>query len=286
MHDQRYERALDSIARMTKQDDERAADDCKTILLTHGHRVGRATLFLHGMSASPRQFVELANDVYKSGDNVLVPRLPKHGYRDRMAEDLRYLRRDHLIASVNEALEIARDLGDSVRVVGFSLGGLLAAWIAQHHAVEQVVAISPFLGIMGLPRIVTPAFSRMLARMPNLFVWWDPIKRENLMPAHGYPRFATHAVAETLALAEDLLTVARARAPLSRITLVSNQRECSVNNGAIRHLAAVWRHYEAAALVEQCSITGLRFSHDIIEPQRIGSQADRSYPFLRELLHA
>lgn len=189
------------------------------------------------------------------------------------------------IVSVSEALEIARDLGENVRVVGFSLGGLLAAWVAQRHAVEQVLAISPFLGIMGLSRIVTPAFSKVLGRMPNFFVWWDPIKRENLMPAHGYPRFATHAVAETLALAGDLLTVARTQAPRSPIILASNQGECCVNNRAIRCLTSVWRHHEGA-LVEHRSLRGLGFSHDIIEPLRIGSNTNRSYPFLRELLQA
>lgn len=280
-----YEIALTAIESVNQRDVECAGDACRSILLSHGRRTRRATLFLHGMSASPQQFRELAVYAHAQGDNVFVPRLPKHGHRDRLSPALQDLRSSDLIACAEQSIEIASGLGDEIRVVGFSLGGLIATWIAQHHSTQRVIAIAPFLGLPGLPPALNAVVAAGLRRVPNVFFWWNPMQREKMLPLHGYPRFGTRAVAESLALSGKLFDMARLTAPRSPIVFVTNRGEVTVSNGAIRQLIRAWNSINPS-YVEHCRLTGLGLSHDIIEPLRERSKTDKSYPMLIKLLQA
>lgn len=256
----------------------------RSLVLEHGHRTARAALLLHGLSASPTQFSAIAHALYERGYNVFAPRLPRHGHSDRMSEALATLTADDLRSAARESYDITRGLGERVVVVGFSLGGLLALYLAQHEPVERAVAVAPLLGIAFVPSGLGLFLSRLALRRPNRFAWWDPFRRENQMPAHGYPRYATHALAHALTIAQELLAEARVRAPSAgAVVLVSNARESAVNNRAIRKLAARWRAHRPNA-VSLHRFTGLRPSHDIIEPLKDPEIAARVLPVLLELI--
>ncbi|MGH7727790.1 MAG: alpha/beta hydrolase [Vulcanimicrobiaceae bacterium] len=246
---------------------------------------GRTFVLIHGLAASPRQFLALGESLAAGGANVLLPRLPYHGHADRMTSALAKLRADDLRAFARETLATARALGGELVVCGFSVGGLVAAWLGQHHAVERIVAISPFLGVAWLPNFATAALSRRALARPNRFRWWDPLQRERLAPEHGYPRYATHAVAECVLLADELLEEARSRAPLARrLEIVLNPRELAVDNATARRLAARWSRRRPEAVTLHC-LRGLRPSHDIIEPERNPQNRARVYPQLLALLN-
>jgi len=276
----RAERAFDAADAAAH---EPLARDGGAVRFTHGKRTPRVTLFFHGLTAGPRQFAPLAAHVYASGDNVLIPRLPRHGHADRMTENLRHLSADELVAFVGEQIAIAREFGDRVRVVGFSLGGLLAAWSAQHESVERAIAIAPLLGLAGVPRGLTPLLARRMLQLRNRFLWWNPLLRERMLPARGYPRYPTHAVAEGLGLAARLASAAAQAAPRAPITLVINRGESAVNNAAIRRLAAAWRA-SGAANVRVHTLLGIGPSHDIIEAEHNAAVVGRSYGALLALL--
>ena len=280
-----YAAALRRYETLRQRDDATIHARGGSILLEHGRRTPRAVLLLHGLTASPMQCGELARSLHANGDTVLVPRLPGHGARDRLTTQLRELRGEHLLDAAREALAIARGLGVSVTVAGFSLGGLLAMWVAQHESVDHVVAIAPFLGVSCVPRAATATLVATLRALPNMFLWWDPIRRERLMPDHGYPRYPTHAIAEALGIAAGLARIARTTAPATRrITIVTNASETGVNNAAARDLAGAWNAHDATA-VELHRITGLPPSHDVIEPLRPGALARRAYRTLLPILH-
>ncbi len=249
-----------------------------SILLSNGARTKRAYVLLHGMSASPKQFAEFAAQLHARGSNVLVPRLPQHGYGDRMSTALADLTAPELRSFALRAIDRARELGDDLHVVGFSLGGLLAAWIAQHVAVARVTAIAPFLGVLGFPRRLAPGITQLALAAPNRMLWWDPIRRERLGPEHGYPRFATHAVAQASRLANELLARAASDAPqAAEIGIVINDGEMTVNNRAARNLAWLWSRSEAER-THLYRMKGLGLSHDIIETMRSPDILRRVYP--------
>jgi pimeloyl-ACP methyl ester carboxylesterase len=281
----RYDEAVSRCDALVRRDDETIHARGGTMLLAHGRPTQRVVLLLHGLTASPMQCDGLARSLHRSGDTVLVPRLPGHGAHDRLTTQLRDLRAHHLIDAAEDALSIARGLGTSVIVAGFSLGGLLTAWLAQHHHVDHAVAIAPFLGVSCVPRQTTAAFAAALRALPNLFLWWDPVQRERLMPDHGYPRYPTHAIAQALGIATTLTRLARLAPPMTRrITIVTNASETAVNNAAARELARSWSSHDGAA-VKLRSIIGLPPSHDIIEQLRPGTHARHAYRTLLPILH-
>ncbi|HTD35528.1 MAG TPA: alpha/beta fold hydrolase [Candidatus Elarobacter sp.] len=282
-----YAEALRRYEELARRDDETIHPRGGSMLLAHGRPTRRAVLLLHGLTASPMQCDALARSLHANGDTVLVPRLPGHGARDRLTPQLRELRGAHLIAAAHEALAIARGLGTTVTVAGFSLGGLLTLWLAQHEHVDHAVAIAPFLGVACVPHRATAALAGALRRLPNLFLWWDPIRRERLMPEHGYPRYPTRAIAEALGVATRLTALARSAPPATRrISIVSNASETGVSNAAARAIAGAWRAHGTGTEIALHRITGLPPSHDVIEPLREGTLARRAYRTLLPILHA
>ncbi len=255
-----------------------------SILLSHATRRRRAYVLLHGMSASPQQFAEFAQRLHARGANVLVPRLPHHGLNDRMSTALGDLTADELRTFARTAIERAAEFGDEVHVVGFSLGGLICAWIAQHFPVARATAIAPFLGVAGFPRRLTPRAADVALALPNRMLWWDPVLRERLLPEHGYPRFATHAVAQASRLATELFTDAALEPPQAdEIAIVMNAAEMTVNNRAARTLAWLWSRSEPSR-THLYRMKGLGPSHDIIEPMRSQTNTRRVYPPLIDLV--
>jgi pimeloyl-ACP methyl ester carboxylesterase len=263
-----------ALERLLAGNDERVAENCRTRLLAHAEPCARAVLLFHGLTASPAQFRRYADALYERGCNVLVPLFPLHGYADRLTGALADLTCEALQRFARESLDAARDLGEHVTVAGFSAGGTLALWLAQHETFDRAVAIAPFLGSTGIPRAVMRLAATAMARFPNRFIWWDPVRRERQMPAHGYPRYATHAVAELYALA--LAVMNDDHVPSAReIALVLNCGEASVNNGEIRALGRRWR--AVGANVEQRELRRMPPSHDVIEPDRNRRLSDRVF---------
>jgi pimeloyl-ACP methyl ester carboxylesterase len=270
------------LERLLQRDHAAVGTNGGTIVRLHDGPRERAALLLHGLTATPAQFVRYADGLYERGYNVVAPRLPRHGL-ERMSTELERLRPDELLEAVAECVVVASELGSRVTIAGFSLGGLLTAWAAQRFDVERCVAIAPFLGIAWLPRPLTPPLSALVLRLPNFFAWWDPIQRGRHTPEHGYPRYATHSIAHALNIASEVLRDAANSAPRSaRIVLVNNLSETSVNNRATRTLYDRWSEH-CPGVVEWETIRGLPLSHDIIEPLRPGGLSARAYP---QLLHS
>lgn len=254
----------------------------RTAAYLHESSRPRAVVLLHGMSSSPPQFQPIARALFERGHNVLVPRLPAHGHADRLSTALAGLRPERLYAALDEYVAIAGELGERVTVAGFSLGGLLAAWSAQRYPIDRSVAIAPFLGVSWIPNAAMPLVSETLLRLPNRFAWWNPLLRHRQSPEHGYPRYATHAIAHAHRMARDLLRASAERAPSAKhAVLIVNAREAAVSNGAIRELHRRWSRNTSAA--ELRVLRGLPVSHDIVEPLRAGDVAARAFP---ELLDA
>lgn len=266
------------LERLLARDHAGVGEKGRTIAHVHGERRPRAIVLLHGMSSSPAQFNRYARDLFARGHNVLVPRLPHHGHADRLSTALARLRPDELYAAAGDYVGVARELGECVTVAGFSLGGLLAAWTAQHYEFDRCVAIAPFLGVAWIPAGIMTGIAELLIHIPNRFHWWDPIVREKQMPAHGYPRYSTHALAQAYRIARAVLDDAALRAPAAqRVVLVVNPRESGVNNRAIRKLYVRWQTQRPGS-AELRALSGLPLSHDIIEPLRRGGLAARVYP--------
>jgi carboxylesterase len=279
-----YAEALRRVAALQAKDSERIAPDCRTRVYTHGARTGRVIVMFHGLTNCPAQFDSLARVAYARGANVLVPRLPRHGYADRMTDELGRSDARELRAFADRVIDAASGLGDTMTVVGLSVGGTLAAWAAQERReVARAVVIAPMIGVAKAPGVLTPVVARLTALLPNLQVWWDAKRKLDLPgPKHVYPRFATRAIAATLLMGAETMQAARRESPEVRSAeFITVGKDPAVDNGATAQLARLWERARPVVRVTRYQFPdSLRLNHDVVDPEQFGSDPARTYPVL------
>ena len=282
-----YEEALGLIEALRAEDSPAISPECRSELLTHGGRTRRAIVMLHGLTNCPAQFDSLGRLAFARGANVLIPRLPRHGLADRMTGELARATSRELRELADRALDAAHGLGDSVTVVGLSVGGTLAAWAAQERGdVDRAVLIAPMLGAARARGAWTPVVARLFGALPNLFVWWnDSLKQDLPGPKHVYPRFATRTVAADLVLGWMVRERALRAAPACRsIAMITVGGDIAVDNGLNAEVVAAWRRHGARE-VETYEFPGaLHLNHDIVDPEQVGGNPAITYPVLTRLI--
>jgi carboxylesterase len=271
-----------AVARAAKTFDDsgpEVCDACRGTILDHGRRTRDAYVLVHGLTNCPAQFRKFADILHARGANVLLPRLPYHGFVDRMTPDQAGLTAQDLLDSTNAAVDLARGYGERVIVVGLSASAVAAAWLAQERDdIELAVAIAPFLAPMGFVDPIIHPFANTLLRLPNTFFWWNGRQKEALVGSpYCYPRFATHPIGETMLLGLELFHRARRKPPAARkILLVTSPRDVAVSLPRIAELAALWKdRAQALTFPPQW-----RIHHDCIDPTQPGQKVDRVYPQL------
>lgn len=105
---------------------------------THG------VLLIHGFTGQPYSMRPLANAFTAAGFRVELPRLPGHGTN---VEDLDRYCFDDWAGYLDEIYRDLASRSERVVVVGLSMGGTLACWLAQHHPeIAGIILANPFIG--------------------------------------------------------------------------------------------------------------------------------------------
>jgi pimeloyl-ACP methyl ester carboxylesterase len=258
-------------------------EDARSIVLIQRNQSDRVAVLFHGFTASPPQLARISAHLFASGWNVVVPRLPLHGYEDRLTKRFGILDLSMLTDCAETAIAFANTLGSRLLIGGFSLGATLALWMAHRHAAQRVVAIAPLFGLVVLPAALQSSVARCMLSMPNYFFWWDPFLRERNGSAYGYPRFATHPVARALLGTQSFLNELQTHVPRTKEAIFGlNARETTVSNDLARRVATQWKKdSKSRVLIEM--ICELPPSHDIFDPSRSGNLADRAFPRIIQL---
>jgi len=256
---------------------------CGYGLLDQGRRTDRAIVLIHGFTSCPKMYDPLAEELAATGANIVIPRLPLHGLADRMTDELRHLSATEMAATVSEALEIAAGLGEKVTVAGISLGGILAAWLAQFRpSVERAVVIAPLFSLPVVPEWFSDFLGFIADSVPNFYIWWDWKEKANAPGTpYGYPRFPSHGYGEMLKLAHEVKSTARREAPRSgaEIRVVVNLADPAVNNVSTFRVADAWRRHGASVKTYEFA-RELGLGHDIISPAQPYARTDVTYPVL------
>jgi carboxylesterase len=281
-----YDEAVQRFEALAGQEDD-VYGPCASRLLTHGGPTDVVVVLVHGLTNCPKQFVDLGEEIHESGANVLILRMPYHGLASDdgasigSVSNVGAIRAEDFRDYADEVIDIAAGLGEDVRVLGLSAGGVVTAWTAQYRAeVSRTVVISPAISLPGgMPDIVDYGFRNFFSRLPNLS-----------LPSggkldHAYAGESTRALAAMYTLAKAVEDGATDGPPAAgSIVVVTNANDDQVDNGDIReHLVEVWR--AAGANVETYEFPkdlGLR--HDLIDVDQPDEQTDLVYPKLIELL--
>jgi alpha-beta hydrolase superfamily lysophospholipase len=265
-------------------------DVCRSKLLTHGQATEHALVLFHGYTNCPEQFRQLGERFHALGYNVFIPRLPYHGYADRMTGDIARLTAKDLVAYGDQAVDIARGLARRVTVMGLSAGGVMAAWLAQNRAdVEYAAPISASLGVSFVPAPWIRPLTGVLLALPNFYIWWDPRTKEKnpFSVYHAYPRYASRSLGHILRLGIALKVQARRAAPAgTSVLMITNAAEPAVHNGMIDQLVKTWRQHGGARVHTYSFEQAMNLPHDLITPGTPGVPTEQVYTRLVEQIQA
>lgn len=281
-----YDESMDRIAALREPEQSGFREVCRTRFMTHGGRTERVIVFAHGYTSCPKQFEALGEAFFELGYNVLIPPLPYHGLADRMTEKQALLTAEALTRYADEAIDIAQGLGDKVVMAGLSGGGVTTAWAAQFREdIDLAVLIAPAFGFAQVPTPVTVPGAVLFRVLPNFYRWWDPVLKESVGPAHGYPRTATRALAEILRLGSAILAASSRKAPAARsVLVVTNASDTSINHGLVARYVENLRKQGYQGLRTYEFEAELELEHDLIDPAQPAQRIDIVYPKLIEFI--
>ena len=254
-------------------------------LYHHGKSTERAVVLFHGFTNCPQQFDELARGFHARGCNVYVPRVPLHGYRDRLTRALGALTVPQLRGSATEAYTFVRGLGEKTAALGLSMGGSMALYLAQTQDIDHAIPVSPFLMPIHIPDRVGLVAMRTIDSRPDRYVWWDPRVKEKCLPLYAYPGFPTHALAQLVFFGNGVVKAANGGTrPRARLcTLVTNLNESAVNNNVTFELMDTWK--KSGAHYDRVVLSGLgEPRHDIIDPTTFPQARTLVYPKLEAIV--
>src|SRR5437660_1346345 len=282
-----YETAISRFAQIRAREEANGTLNpvCCSKLLTHGSKIERVIVLMHGMTNCPQQFVELAPIFYEQGYNVLIPRMPHNGLADLDTDDLRYLKAAELRDSSNAMVDIARGLGDQITFLGLSVGGLMAAWVAQYRddvnkavIIAPSFTISPRLGV-GLSKVIM----RLFLILPNIMT--QRLRPFKDGPDHNYLGFATRGLGEMMRFGFSIYgTSKKSSAAAHSVVMITNTADAAVNNKIPLEIAKNWQANGFKHLEKYEFDAKYKLIHDIIDPGQKQQNIAVTYPILLDLL--
>ena len=276
-----YEDVIARVARRQATDDSVVAQGGRSILLTHDRRTPRVYVLLHGFTNSPSQFQEVGERLFAiTGDNVYIPRLPRHAERETPVRALSRVRADELTMFADSVVDVARGLGDSVVVVGMSAGGSITAWIAQWRAdVQRAVLIAPALGTGLLSEDQGRELVDIASILPNITRTTKPdTTRPDMVQGT-----TSRGLAEVLSLGQRVRDQAVQFQPRVReIVFLINERDRTVSEKASLDLAQQWFDQGASVLVYKFPASA-KLPHNVMEANRRGGNTGMVHPIVMAL---
>jgi hypothetical protein len=244
-------------------------------------------VLLHGLTNSPEQFDKLGRILFERGHNVVIPRTPGHGDANLMTDALSVFTAKAMLDYANFAITLSRPLGRHLTVAGLSINGATTAWVAQNRAdVDRAVLLAPFFAPRGLPLFANKPLSQLLIRMPNLFLWWDPVHKDQFFgESHAYPRFSTRSIGETMHLGVGVFGESEKSAPAcGAILIVTTASDLAANNAVTASLAARWQERRPGSVGTYEFPKAENVPHDFIDPSQSDQRVEIVYPRLIEML--
>jgi carboxylesterase len=213
---------------------------------------------------------------------VFVPRLPHHAERGRDARQLARLSAADLCRTGDAAVDIAAGLGDSVIVVGLSVGGTIAAWTAEHRPeVRRAVVIAPPFEVSHVPSMLEKPLVNLSSHVPNVTRRAAP---DTTRPDRD-PGYTTHALAQVLKLGMAVRRDASRDVPArAEVLFLVNADDGTVKTPAVLDLARVWNDRGVPVSVYEFP-DSLGLPHNILDPMWRRSDASVVYPTLEALAH-
>lgn len=123
-----------------------SAEDSKRLLPVNQCQGGKRTalLLLHGFSSTPAVFRQFLNTFTAAYDAVIIPALPGHVLS---IEAFATMRATELLSFVEQSCQELIGEYEQVDVMGLSMGGLLATYLANRFTLHHLYLLAPALDL-------------------------------------------------------------------------------------------------------------------------------------------
>jgi hypothetical protein len=170
--------------------------------------------------------------------------------------------------------------------MGLSVGGTLAAWLAQNRAdVAYAMPLAAMFGVSFVPLWLNRPLANLLLTVRDHFVWWDPVTKEDnpYSVYFAYTRYPMHALLRFFQIGIAVQKEARRAAPAGgQVLMITNADEPGVSNPLIYRLTARWRRRAPDRVHTYEFEAELNLPHDMICPGTPGLPTDLVYDRLVE----
>lgn len=287
-----YSQALEEFETLSSQDDGNINDKCGSILMNHGTKVTKSIVLYHGYTNCPEQFRSLGQQFFDQGYNVLIPRIPFHGNKDRLTTDLSQLTPETLSNFVKQTSQIGSGIGDEVYTAGISGGAILSATSGYYYNfINKAIIISPLFIGYDLPDWGLDPFIKIRNFMPDYYVWWDDEEKENITgPNYAYPRFSFKGSMSFMEVGKKLvLDIESSKAtnnPNLKIVHITSQNDKAVKNYYNQNIIDNWANKINHQPTLYMFPASYNFNHDIIDQNQATARPDIVYPIIIGLAEA
>ncbi len=262
--------------------------DCYSDLKTHGEETDIVYVFYHGLTSCPSQFNVLGKDFYDDGYNVLIPRLPGHGFADQDIAHLEDLTAEELTAFGDQTVDMAEGLGKKVVVVGLSGGGTISGWIGVNRSdVQAAVLLNPFFSISQIPSWATKTVTNFGLTIPNMNFYSNaPASSSSSSSSKdNYHGLSTQGESQFMHLGLAVIKMAKQNPPgVSNFVAMVLQNDPVVNNQETRKFINKVISYPEIAVVDYMISDDHGLPHDIITPESNVEDTDYVYSLIMRIL--
>lgn len=284
-----YDESLRKIDELTKLDTDSINDKCKSIILNHGKQTEKSIVFYHGYTNCPEQFRDLGQKFYDLGYNVLIPRIPSHGEKDRLTTSPSNLTPNDLTNFVRETSLIVSGLGKNVYTSGISGGGVLAATSGYYYKfISKVLIMSPLFIAYDLENWQLGPFIKMRNFMPDYYRWWDMNTKEKISgPNYAYPQFSFKGSMAFMEVGYRLMLEVESNSAVInkdvKIIHIYTENDIAVKNGFNNNILDTWAKKIGTTSEKYMFPASYNFNHDIIDKNQATARPDIVYPVIVDL---
>lgn len=112
----------------------------------------RGCLVIHGFTGSPFEVGPLVTHLKKQGYHTMCPTLPGHGEQpDPVMGEVTW---EDWVRGAERALQELRESCEQVSIIGFSMGALIAAYLANRYPIEHLVLLSSSVFVFNKKQMV------------------------------------------------------------------------------------------------------------------------------------
>lgn len=127
----------------------------------------RGLLFIHGFTGNVTEVQPLLNYLERKKVNGIYSVVTLTGHEDAL--NLKGVRSDHWFRDVENAYRLLEKKVDEVVVVGFSMGGLLALYLALRYRVKKLILLSTAARFIDIKRLLS-TYKNLIQQRKHLTV--------------------------------------------------------------------------------------------------------------------